>query len=87
MRMTDRIKLLELKGPGRTLGPYTTEQMKGIDDLTLCRFAIQEAERAIAAGSGRVPFDLETQRYLGVANDDELLALLREWLGEMEVSP
>lgn len=84
MRITDRLRRLEAVTPGCQVGPFTAEQMKGVDDLTLCRYAIQETERAISSGSDCVPYDPATQHQLGVANDEELLMLLHSWLPEYE---
>jgi hypothetical protein len=79
MRASDRIARLE-----QAAGTLLPGDWQSADDLTLCRFAIRETERAIANGSGKVPYDEKAHARLGVCNDEELLALLESWLPEYE---
>lgn len=84
MRIADRIRCLELKTPSGMLRPLTVEEIWSTDDLTLCRYAIQTAERAIAEDPGCDVFGADTRKQFGVATDEEVLAVLRDWLAEME---
>lgn len=82
MRASERIAKLE-----QAAGTSLPGDWRSADDLMLCRYAIRETERAIAAGSGKEPYDQKTRDHLGVSNNEELLALLRSWLPEYEARP
>jgi hypothetical protein len=82
--MSERVRRLEESLPKSVLGPFTADEIRSIDDLTLCRYAIQSAERAIAEDPGCDVFGVDTRQQFGATTDEEVLTILRSCLAEME---